>query len=192
MSTGGCGGAFFFGKGKDGRRFCVCRLSGEAPARDSGLKAAKISSRLMAWLPFLVAGECRLVVKYIDGVEEDVDDLPLVVLDLGVAALEVGDPLDNILPAVLGPFQLRLQNTGFQFVPQVFQFLQPLPQIQPKGRQAPVRQPGQGQRLRAGLRPGVYVLVQPHHQTKKGRRTTRTDWAGAGRIEGISQRSADS
>lgn len=62
-----------------------------------------------------------------DGVEEDVDDLPLVGLVVGVASLEARDPLDDVLPAVLGPFQLRLQDAGFQFGPQIFQFLQPLP-----------------------------------------------------------------
>lgn len=61
----------------------------------------------------------------------------------------------------------------------------PLPQSQPKDRQAPIRRPGQRQGLRAGLRPGVHVLVQPHQQIKKGRCTTRTDRAGAGRIEGV-------
>ena len=35
----------------------------------------------------------------------------------------------------------------------------PLPQSQPEGRQAPVRRPGQGQGLLAGLRSGVHVLV---------------------------------
>ena len=76
---------------------------------------------------FVIIGEYQLVVKHIDGVEEDIDDLPLVGLVVGVTALEAGDPLDDVLPAVLGPFQLRLQDAEFQFGPQVFQFLQPLP-----------------------------------------------------------------
>ena len=76
---------------------------------------------------FVIIGEYQLVVKHIDGVEEDVDDLPLVCLVVGVPALEAGDPLDDVLPAVLGPFQLRLQDVGLQLCPQIFQFFQPLP-----------------------------------------------------------------
>ena len=49
---------------------------------------------------FIIIRENQPVVKYIDAVEEDIDDLSLVFLVVRIAIFKPADPLDNVLPTV--------------------------------------------------------------------------------------------
>ena len=49
---------------------------------------------------FVIVCENQPVVKYINAVEENIDDLSLVFLVVRVTIFEPADPLDNVLPAV--------------------------------------------------------------------------------------------
>ena len=57
---------------------------------------------------FVIVGENQPVIKYIDAVEKNIDDLPLVFLVVWVAIFEPADPFDNVFSAVFWPFQYCL------------------------------------------------------------------------------------
>lgn len=78
--------------------------------RTEGCRNVRQRHRLRA--VFVIIRENQPVVKYIDAVEKNIDDLSLVFLVVWVAIFEPADPLNNVLPAVFWPFQFRLQNAG--------------------------------------------------------------------------------
>ena len=49
---------------------------------------------------FVIIRENQPVVKYIDAVEENIDDLPLVFLIVRVSMFKPADPFNNVLPTV--------------------------------------------------------------------------------------------
>lgn len=54
---------------------------------------------------FVIIRENQLIVKYIDAVEKNIDNLSPVLLVVRGAIFEPADPLDNILPVVFWLFQ---------------------------------------------------------------------------------------
>lgn len=54
---------------------------------------------------FVIIRENQFIVKYIDAVKENINDLSPVLLVVRVAIFEPTDPLDNILPVVFWLFQ---------------------------------------------------------------------------------------
>ena len=56
---------------------------------------------------FVIVGENQPVVKYIDAVEKNIDELPLVFLVAWVSIFEPADPFDNVFSAVFWLFQYR-------------------------------------------------------------------------------------
>ena len=61
---------------------------------------------------FVIIRENQLVVKDINRVEKNINDLPLIFLVVRVAVFEPADPLNNVLAAVFRPLQFCLQNAG--------------------------------------------------------------------------------
>ena len=72
-----------------------------------------------------VVSEGQLVIKNVDGVDEYVDDLPLVFGIVDVAILETGNPIHDLLLGVARALDLSLRDTQLEALFLFLQLLQP-------------------------------------------------------------------
>ena len=68
-----------------------------------------------------VIGEGQLVIKNVDGVDENIDDLPLVFRIVDIAVFKTGDPIDDLGLGVAGALDLCLCDAQLEAL---FLFLQ--------------------------------------------------------------------